>query len=82
MQLGETLSTPNFQKRIQTMETIQICREIVASCTYQKIDGVLVDLFSASTIVQVFDALNPANQEKMASLPVEKMAALAFRLVA
>ena len=64
------------------METIKACREIVASCSYQKVDGVMVDLFSASTIVQVFDALNSANQAKMASLPVEKMAALAFKLVA
>ena len=63
------------------METIKACREIVASCSYQKIDGVTVDLFSASTIVQVFDALKPANQEKMAALPVSKMAALAFKLV-
>lgn len=63
------------------METITTCREIVASASYQTIDGVLVDIVSANVIVQVFDALNETNQAKMATLPVSKMAALAFKLV-
>jgi hypothetical protein len=60
---------------------IAACRKIVAECSYAQVDGVTVDLFSANTIVQVYDALNPGNRAKMGALPIEKMARLAFKLV-
>lgn len=63
------------------MERIEACRKIVADCQYAKIDGITVDLFSANTIVQVHDALNETNRAKFAGLPVDEMAALAFKLV-
>ena len=47
---------------------------------YAKIDGLMVDLYSASAIVQVYDALNPANQTMYAALPLPKMATVAFKL--
>ncbi len=55
-------------------------REIVANHQYAKIDGMMVDGFSASAIVQVYDALNTANQIKYVQLPVAKMADVAFKL--
>lgn len=44
-----------------------------------KIDGVTVDSFSASAIVQVYDAINEANKVKFLALPVHKMAQIAFK---
>ena len=45
-----------------------------------RIEGVLVDLFSASTITQIYDALNDVNKAKFAALPVPRMAQVAFQL--
>ena len=49
---------------------------------YRKIDGVLLDGYSASAIVQVYDALGKDNKEKYQSMPITKMADVAFRLLA
>lgn len=56
-------------------------REIVERKQYAKIDGAMVDLFSASAIVKVYDALSEANREKFAALPVVTMAKIAFKLL-
>lgn len=40
-----------------------------------------LDLFSASAITKVYEALNDDNKSKFAALPVERMARVAFRLV-
>jgi len=40
-----------------------------------------VDLFSASAVVAVYDALNAANREKFLSMPLDKMIEFAMRMV-
>lgn len=62
-------------------ERIAAVRQIVAEHQYAKIDGHMVDGFSASAIVQVYDALNDVNKAKYAAMPVDKMAAVAFKLM-
>lgn len=42
---------------------------------------VILDGFTASAIVQVYDALKPENQAKYAAFPIQKMAAIAFKLM-
>lgn len=42
----------------------------------------VVDLFTASTVCQVHDALKPENQAKFASLPLVRMAEVAFAVLA
>ena len=42
---------------------------------------VLLDTFSASAIVAVYDALNEKNRESYGRMPLQKMAMVAFRLV-
>jgi hypothetical protein len=42
--------------------------------------GTMIDLFTASAIVQVYDALNDANKGKFASLPAGRMGIVAFKL--
>lgn len=61
-------------------ERIAAFRAIVAACQYAKIDGTMIDLFTASTVVQVYDALNEANRAKFAALPAGRMALVAFKL--
>ena len=55
-------------------------RQIVATSSMGKVEGQKVDLFSASAIVQVLDALSPKNKEHYLQMPVAKMAELAFKL--
>lgn len=53
-------------------------REIVNDKQYQEVDGVVVDMFTASAVVQVADALGPENFEKYTALPLNKAAAKAL----
>ena len=61
-------------------EKIAAIRQIVAEHQYAKIDGLMVDAFSASAIVQTYDALNVENRIKYAKLPIGRMASVAFTL--
>jgi len=56
-------------------------RRIVETKSMGKVDGQFVDLFTASTIVQVHDALNATNRAKLLSCSVQKMADIAYKLV-
>jgi hypothetical protein len=62
-------------------EIIEACRAILAKSQYAKINGHMVDLFSASAIVKVHDAINESNRTKFLTLPVERMARIAFSLL-
>jgi hypothetical protein len=59
---------------------IDTLRLAIANGQQVKYQKVSVDLFSASAIVQVYDALNDANKAKYASLPIRKMADIAFKI--
>lgn len=41
---------------------------------------IILDSFSASAIVAVYDHLSPENQAKYQNLPIAKMAEIAFKL--
>lgn len=62
-------------------EIISACRSIKANGQYEKINGCMVDLFSASAIVAVYDGISDANKAKYINLPVGKMASIAFKLL-
>lgn len=62
-------------------ERIAAFRRIVGEKQYAKIDGVAVDLFSASAVVAVYDKLSPENQERFRNLPPAKMASIALKLI-
>ena len=57
------------------------CRAIVREHQAAKINEVLVDGFSASAIMQVYDAVNDANKAKLLTLPVARVADIAFKLI-
>lgn len=63
-------------------DTIAKLRTIVADKTAAKIDGVLVDIFSSSAALQVYDHLNDDNKRKMAGLPIRKMMGIVLKMLA
>ena len=56
-------------------------RQIVAQSQAAKVDGVMVDGFTASAIVQVLDAIRPDVKEKYLASPIHIMAKLALSQV-
>ena len=61
---------------------IDICREVVANKAYAEVDGVLLDLYTASAIVQVHDGFKKdSNRQDFASRSLENMSAIAFYLI-
>ena len=86
----ETMKTYERVREQGTRETvagnpadrIAAIRRIVAEGQYAVVDRTMIDLFTASDIVQVYDALNAANQDRFASMPAPKMGEIAFRLLA
>ena len=56
-------------------------RSVLANQQAAEIDGETLDLFSAPAIVQVLDALNDDNREKFLSVPVSRMASIAFKMM-
>ena len=56
-------------------------RQIVSDKQRGKVEGVMVDLFTASAIVSVLDAINDVNKEKLLALPVDRMATIAFNMM-
>jgi hypothetical protein len=68
-----------------SLTRIEMLRSIVDGKQAQRIrvDGrkVYVDLFTASMLVQVYDALNAENREKFIGLPFMKMVGVGWALV-
>jgi hypothetical protein len=60
---------------------IRRLRKIVEERQAGKVDGRMVDGYTASAIIQVYDHLSPANQARYASVPVTRMADIAWKLV-
>ena len=56
-------------------------KEIASKKAAKKIDGVMVDSFTASAISQIYDKVNDANKKKMEKLPITKLANLAFKMM-
>ena len=60
-------------------EGIEACRRIMTE-GHAKVNEVMVDSFSASAIVKVYDALNPDNRAKIERMPVMLAADIAFKM--
>ena len=66
---------------IHEANVIDKVKDIVKKKQATKIDGVLVDLFTASAISQIYDKVNPMNKKKMERLPITKLASAAMRVM-
>ena len=63
------------------MARLAAIRRIVENHQYEKIDGLMVDGFTASAILKVYEAVNEANQAKLRNLPIRKMASVCLDLL-
>jgi|TARA_X000000950_G_C13439116_1_gene467243 hypothetical protein len=67
-------------------EIIQIARRIVKNQQFEKVKDpvsgkrMALDMFSASAIVKVYDALSDGNKAKMIKQPLPKMVDIVFKL--
>lgn len=62
-------------------KTITKLRNIVKDHQFAKVDGMTVDVTTASIVLQVFERLSEKNQKKMANLPIRKMISIAFSVL-
>ena len=56
-------------------------KQIVAKKQAMKIDGVMVDMFTASAISQIYDKVNDGNKKKMEKMKVTQLANAAMKLM-
>jgi len=77
------------QARVQAMLTkaandpprIVKLRKIVQDKQYAKVENLTVDLYTASVLVQVYDALSGVNKMKFAQMPMRQMVDVGYKLV-
>jgi hypothetical protein len=78
---GQRPMQENFENDQQFSDSKEdVLRQIVAQGQRAKVQGSMVDLFSAGAIVTVLDALSPENKEKYLEFHPYKMAEIAFKL--
>ncbi len=65
----------------EASKTIDKVKQIVSKKQAMKIDGVMVDMFTASAISQIYDKVNDVNKKKMDGLNVTKLANLAMKMM-
>ena len=56
-------------------------RRITESRQAGRVEGVLVDTFTASALVAVYEAMNETNRARFDSLPLERLAAFCLSKV-
>jgi hypothetical protein len=62
-------------------KTIQKVKEIVSKQQAMKIDGVMVDMFTASAIAQIYDKVNDSIKKKMDSSKIKQLVDLAYKIM-
>lgn len=78
----DTTEARTATKELSPEERIAKFREIVGRHQHAKIDGAGIDAFSASAVVQVYDALSDANKARYAAMPAAKMVNMAYKMMA
>ena len=70
-------SIPKMDPKLPTIDKV---RWVVEHKQYNRIDGLLMDMMTASIIIQIYDALSETNKAKFAAMKVRRMAEVAFKL--
>jgi len=60
---------------------IEQVRGIVRDKQYRKVKGTMVDLYTASVIVQVYDRVDDRVRDRLLELPVRQVAAFCMKCV-
>ena len=79
------LSFSTFKKEGKLAEAketpVEVARRIVQNKQHEKYKGMMLDTFTASAIVQVYDAVNDANKKKLDSLKLPKLVNIVWKLL-
>lgn len=74
------LSISSIVNSLDAPPVIDQIRAIVRKCQCAEVEGVTVDLFTASLIIKIHDGLNDENRAKFASMDVANMIDVALKL--
>lgn len=69
-------------EKLTGIGTIAACARVAGACTAAEVDGVLLDLFTASTILAVYEKLGPANKILLEEMSLPKAASVCLKLAA
>jgi hypothetical protein len=75
---GAIRETPKLKRGTPRIDRL---RHIVEHRQAARVEGLLVDGFTASMLVQVHDALSDANKAKFLALPLRKMVSVGWKCV-
>lgn len=75
---GEAISEETLTEASKTIDKV---RAIVTDGQYAKIGGVMVDLFTASAIIQIYDKVSDDNKAKMDKMKITQLADLAYKMM-
>jgi hypothetical protein len=67
-------------EEIQDSPVIAMMRVIVDKNQAKKIKGMMVDRFTASMVIQIYDALNDSNKKGYGNMPLQKMVSVGWKL--
>lgn len=62
-------------------DPVAAARQVVETSGAVTVDGVLLDLFTASAVVQVADALSPANAQRLAGMSLPAAVAVVWKVI-
>ncbi len=63
------------------MTIIEQLESIVRRRTASRVDGITVDLYSASTVLAVRNALTDGNKERLDAMSVQEMISISFKML-
>ena len=86
-ELKELVRQVMSEEEANEPEVIQSLRRIVDNKQYEKVKDpvskkkMVVDLFTASAVVKVYDSVNDTNKAKLVTLPLPKLVQLVWKLI-
>jgi hypothetical protein len=75
------LNEKDWDDRIPESGPIQVARRVVLNKQYEKYKGVMLDTFTASAIIKVYDAVNDSNKKKLSKLKLPKLVDVVWKLL-
>ena len=85
LELNDMLTEGRYRYRESTSEgkpsAFEIMKDIVANQQAQKIEGVMVDMFTASVITQAYDKVSDNNKKKIEDASLERLVGIAHKIM-
>lgn len=80
-ELDEAMESVIKENGMLNENVIEKMREIVSKKQAMKVSGVMVDMFTASAVVQIYDKVNDANKKKMEKMKPAQLANVAMKIM-